>query len=101
MENDLISRDALYESLHKIGGCDAPKESWADGWDKAIDAAIGLIEAHPAAQAGTVVHGKWEISCDGYYPYCTNCMYEPKSGVLTNYCPHCGAKMDGKDDAHA
>lgn len=36
---------------------------------------------------------KWEINCDGYYPYCTNCNNEPKSGLMTQYCPSCGAKM--------
>lgn len=41
-----------------------------------------------------VVYGQWEINPDGYYPYCSNCKTEPKSGKMTNYCPNCGAKMD-------
>ena len=45
-----------------------------------------------------VKHGKWLINSDGYYPYCSECKAEPKSRELTNYCPNCGAKMDGKDD---
>lgn len=40
-----------------------------------------------------IKEAKWEINCDGYYPYCTNCNEEPPSGVMTNYCPNCGAKM--------
>lgn len=38
-------------------------------------------------------HGKWEISCDGWYPYCSECGQEPKGG-MSKYCPNCGAKMD-------
>ena len=36
---------------------------------------------------------KWEIDCDGYYPYCPNCGEEPPSGKMTNFCPKCGKDM--------
>jgi hypothetical protein len=39
--------------------------------------------------------GEWIICSDGYYPYCSECKNEPKNGVMTEYCPHCGAKMKG------
>lgn len=39
-------------------------------------------------------HARWEINPDGYYPYCSKCNEEPKNGVMSNYCPNCGAKMD-------
>lgn len=50
--------------------------------------------------AGTqIIQARWEICCDGYYPYCTNCGYEPPyvSGkdMRTPYCPNCGAEMEG------
>lgn len=38
--------------------------------------------------------GRWLINSDGYYPYCSECKEEPKSGIMTHYCPNCGAKMD-------
>lgn len=47
----------------------------------------------PAADVAPVVHAKWVICSDGYYPYCSNCSEEPKGG-LSSFCPHCGAKMD-------
>lgn len=50
----------------------------------------------PAADVKEVVHGKWLINCDGYYPYCSVCTEEPKGGNMTKYCPNCGAKMDLK-----
>lgn len=34
----------------------------------------------------------WIICSDGYYPYCSECHYEPKK--MTPYCPNCGAKME-------
>ena len=46
------------------------------------------------------VHGRWE----GWFPYCSICGEEAishdngtlhGSHFLTDYCPHCGAKMDG------
>lgn len=39
----------------------------------------------------------WTINSDGYYPYCSYCHEEPKSGIMTNFCPNCGRRMeDGK-----
>lgn len=49
------------------------------------------LESLPRFQlSGT---GKWLISSDGYYPYCSECMKEPKNGLMTDYCPSCGARM--------
>ena len=48
----------------------------------------------PAADVAPVVHSKWEICCDGYYPYCKRCRNEPQGRVMTKFCPNCGAKMD-------
>ena len=42
-KDDLISRKALMQRLHDAGGCGAPPESWADGYDKAIDLAYGMV----------------------------------------------------------
>ena len=45
-----------------------------------------------------VKHAEWRICCDGWYPYCSNCSYEPERPTIHNdnrtpYCPNCGAKM--------
>lgn len=40
--------------------------------------------------------GHWIISSDGYYPYCSECKSEPKSGEMTDFCPSCGADMRGR-----
>lgn len=52
----------------------------------------------PTIEAEPVIHAKWEICCDSYYPYCSHCKNEPQGHVmtrLTKYCPNCGARMDG------
>lgn len=40
----------------------------------------------------------WDINCDGYYPYCSDCKEEPQGGKLSPYCPNCGAKMITRRD---
>lgn len=59
-----------------------------------IDNVFGEIKEIPAADVAPVVHSKWEICCDGYYPYCKRCRNEPQGRVMTQFCPNCGAKMD-------
>ena len=53
------------------------------------------IEFAPTVDAVEVVHGKWVWADDeecGLYR-CSCCI--GASGYPTNYCPNCGAKMDG------
>lgn len=40
---------------------------------------------------------KWEISSDGYYPYCKECGYAPPGRNMTKYCPGCGTLMIEED----
>jgi len=47
--NDLVWRQDVYRMLHEIGGTDAEKDSWSDGWDKAIDTAIEKLETLDSA----------------------------------------------------
>jgi hypothetical protein len=64
-----------------------------------------LIEVAPAADVVPVVHGRWvQVIChvefeDGFvdrlYECCSRC-HEPNGRKATNYCPNCGARMDGE-----
>lgn len=48
----------------------------------------------PTVEAMPVVHGRWDKNHpDDTVYYCTNCLI-PQDWP-TNYCPSCGAKMDG------
>ena len=105
-KDDLISRKALMQRLHDAGGCGAPPESWADGYDKAIDLAYGMAENAPAIDAAPVVRGEWKEwwpgSCalimtgEEVLYRCTRC--DAKYADTSNFCPNCGAKMDGGND---
>lgn len=50
-----------------------------------------MLSNFPSADVAPVVHGKWKVSGLGDY-YCTIC--QRSTNPRTNYCPHCGAKMD-------
>jgi hypothetical protein len=63
-----------------------------DPTDEEIEYTIDKI---PTADAAEVIHAKWIINSDGYYPYCSNCKNEPDYGIMSYYCPICGAKMSG------
>ncbi len=92
-----IKHEKIWEMLHAIGGCDAEPESWADGWDKAIDTAIEELDKLPAADVQEVKHGHWENSESPYVHSCKCSVCKAYYETETNYCPRCGAKMDGKD----
>lgn len=99
--SDLIDREALLKRLHDAGGCGAPAESWADGYDKAIDLAYGMAENAPAVDAALVVHGRWEPFRGKSYSRkeCSCCGWDGQEWIkFYNFCPNCGAKMNGGND---
>ena len=59
----------------------------------------------PTVEAVPVVHGKWIVKDSGLWQDCSVCgvavevdsMYMCKASedMNFNYCPHCGAKMEG------
>lgn len=65
--------------------------------------AIDIIEDAPAADVAPVVHAEWVVCGDGdNVPWmCSHCgkttahKYKVMYG---EYCPNCGAKMDGGDN---
>ena len=69
--------------------------------------AAAFIEYAPAADVAPVVHGEWIVldECANEGVYCSVChkkVYRvdyarcvKKNKVRSNYCPNCGARMDG------
>ena len=51
-----------------------------------------IIDDEPTIEVQPVKRGKWIVSSDGYYPYCSECGDRPQK--ITNYCANCGAKME-------
>ena len=82
-EKEYIEREALVERLKKEE-CDC---EW-----------LWAILDIPAADVAPVKHGHWvkekpDVLIHWHCSVCKNCYYleEPNA----NYCPNCGAKMDG------
>ena len=83
------------------------------GYEDALDNVDDWMDAQPTVDAVEVVHGRWEKYTDdkfmGYgadgrmryrkvYSYkCSKCW--SYTAVKHNYCPNCGAKMDGDGNA--
>lgn len=102
---DYISRDMAIARLTKV--------EVTNRLATMTDAKRAIAEM-PAADVAPVVHGEWEAvdwreydanSCEVIcYPKdgiaCTHCRYVFKKDALwkKNFCPNCGAKMDGGVD---
>lgn len=86
----LIDADELMELYD---GC--------DGLSVPIAAVRQNIEDAPAIDSEPVRHGHWIVHVDELFPSesaqeCSICHAEEWISLKhENYCPHCGAKMDG------
>lgn len=59
---------------------------------------IDVIQTAPAADVQPVKHGRW-IGEGVLKIYCSNCSKTPDgwpTPMQTDYCPNCGARMDGE-----
>lgn len=109
----LIAADALMQTLG-ITDMDCGKCAWYSkayrrckrGGD--FEDACCAIEDAPTIEAVPVVHGRWEKTIDekinAWWWTCSECGNYPLqnsltgSDALSEYCPHCGAKMDGGEE---
>ena len=74
-----------------------------------LDKAIGtdsyfqiksILTGMKAADVAPVRHGRWKNGGNGLYDTCTACGKEIYLAIPMNYCPECGALMDGKEGDH-
>lgn len=108
--SDYIDRDLLLAEIETL-----KKSPWYNGCDEnyeriirsdAIGTVVDLcVKSAPAVDVQEIKHGEWtKDDSDGCY--CSVCKwyadydydYVTNNGLGNNdfnYCPHCGAKMDG------
>ena len=91
MMAEYIEREILLKAVEKMDKLDKEVKP---SYEYNKQGYILLIKNAPTADVVEVKHAKWEINSDGYYPYCSHCKTEPKNGVMSKYCPECGAKMN-------
>lgn len=98
----LIDADALRDKIiQRIIEEDTefPEYDWGTGLSIAKD----ILERTPTVDAVPVRHGKWIYGNDfhWYTASCNVCGYQRRTDIKAdrwnqwNYCPNCGAKMDG------
>lgn len=98
---EYIEREAISEGIRKYYYKNPPNSSYEEGFDRGLDRAQRAILDAPAADVAPVRHGRWIDK--GEYAVCTEC--GGRSGIqydgvepiplMTQFCPNCGAKMDG------
>ena len=79
--------------LREIKKADEADPNLATCWSRGSIRRI--IEGLPTIEAAPVVHGRWkyvEVIGFGYLSTCSECGHHDHE---TNYCPNCGARMDG------
>lgn len=99
--DDLISRKALLEDIKAAAGNDFMGTMGACTLTR-------FVKKQPAVDAEPVVHGWWDNSgrfkffdCDIAVrcSMCGGCLTEKEyAESVWNFCPVCGAKMDGGND---
>ena len=87
----------MAEYIERSAAIKAAKHAWAKGLEPSQ-----YIEALPAADVAPVVHGRWihdgrRIERGIDWCHCSECGKSDNFCARTNYCPVCGAKMDGGD----
>ena len=92
---EYIEREALMRRIKEIhcAECDSYhgvrcRACW-------VDDTLDYIDSEPAADVAPVRHGRWIMHDDefGLTCECSVCHIETMGDG--NYCPNCGAKMDG------
>ena len=82
----------MAEYINREEAIEAAKHAWAKGLEPSQ-----YIEIIPAADVAPVRHGRWiNTNSDSEFVQCCWCKYTVyEAWNVTNYCPNCGAMMDG------
>ena len=101
MTDEYIRRDTALRAVTKrYGACRSPAQN------RLLDEIRNEIRRAPAADVVEMVHGRWidgaeDFTCGNHNAECSICRcYVSWDGCDEdfNYCPSCGAKMEGGND---
>lgn len=87
--SDYISRDAAKKILSSMLT------------DNAAECACNLVDCVFPADVEPVRHGRWGKKQGGFWEFaaCSLCGEKtPTVGIMPNFCPNCGAKMELEDE---
>lgn len=98
-EKEYIDREILLKMNFYTANCNSEENRWNDYAIKDI------IRHIPAADVAPVKHGHWEYDKHFRFAECSECeaefyicdLEEISGDGFINFCPYCGAKMDGGD----
>lgn len=75
------------------------KDEYNKGYNDGIKAVLSCIEIQPSADVAPVRHGRWVETIHKCYKCslcnCLSSLFD--ENLKSEYCPWCGAKMDGGD----
>ena len=103
---EFINREAFKKSVEEryCKPCKAEGKDHNGCWCRAcwVDDMLDEVECFQPADVAPVVHGRWIYK--GEYAVCTECggrsgtQYDGVEPIplMTQFCPNCGAKMDGE-----
>ena len=111
-EKRLIDADALMAQLEDRKAFLVKEWGYRDHYARGFDEAVDTVDNAPTVDAVEVVHGRWEDEYGGAFANpryrCSVCKEKAtyrheqdclvgwhEVQALTDYCSHCGAKMDG------
>ena len=94
-EKEYIEREAIEKAF-----AEEIRTNYLDDYAKGFQAALLAVMSIPIADVAPVRHGRW-IN-ENFYTHCSACgkmaIYDKYGQEFeSDYCPHCGAKMDGGD----
>lgn len=90
------------DKLPQIGKWRDPEDHGAMVELRDVIQALRQAEAQ-TGEVAPVVHGEWieMVSIDGiHWAHCSKCDHTRFGRAKLNYCPNCGAKMDGIVDGN-
>lgn len=99
---DYLSKEEILQAF----GCltvKNPDDKYQHGMQDAIDCLIPeVINEMGAADVQPIKHGRWELTNNPSFRKCSECGAWCSSDItdncFTNYCPKCGARMDGEQN---